>query len=127
MSERPAARNATYGQLRAPARQGSYTVGQLVGLAASGLLAVGIAAGLLFVGAPAGLALMAGVLLAGSIPMAALALEGREFSIPGLISAIVSWHRSPREFAADPGARGGRYFVSDAPARARRAIHGGER
>ena len=70
----PAERNLTYRQLRAPARQGSYTVGQLVALAVSGLLAVVVAAGLVRLGAPVGLALSGGVLLAGSVPMAALAL-----------------------------------------------------
>ena len=39
MSRGRDARNPTYRQLRAPARQGVYTVGQLVALAVSGLLA----------------------------------------------------------------------------------------
>ncbi len=127
MSDQAAARNSTYRQLRAPARQGSYTVGQLVGLAAAGLLAVGIAAGLLRIGAPVGLALMAGVLIAGSIPMAALALEGREFSIPGLIGAVVAWRRSPREFAATAEARRASYYVSDRPIEARVSMRKGRR
>lgn len=117
------ARNPTYRQLRAPARQGSYTVGQLVALVVSGLSAVGIAAALMRVGAPVGLALMAGVLLAGSVPMAALALEGREFSIPGFVRAVVAWQRAPRRYAAGPGPRpNAGYHVRDTSARRTRAL-----
>ena len=98
-----AERNLTYRQLRAPARQGAYTVGQLVALAVSGLLAVVVAAALVRLGAPVGLALSGGVLLAGAVPMAALALEGREFSIIGFLRALVAWLRAPRHYPAGPG------------------------
>jgi hypothetical protein len=95
-------RNPTYRQLRAPARQGAYTVGQLVALAASAVLALLAAAGLLRLGAPIGLALTSGVVLAGAPPTVAIALEGREFGVLGLVRALVAWQRAPRRY--EPGA-----------------------
>ena len=95
-------RNPTYRRLRAPARQGAYTVGQLVALALAGVLAILVAAGLMSLGAPTGLALTSGVVIAGAAPTAAIALEGREFSVPGLLHAAIAWQRAPRRYA--PGA-----------------------
>ena len=95
-------RNPTYRRLRAPARQGAYTVGQLVALATAGVLAIVVAAGLVRLGAPVGLALTCGVVIAGAPPTAAVALEGREFSVLGLLRAALLWQRSPRRYA--PGA-----------------------
>src|SRR4051794_20516132 len=106
-----ARRNATYRQLRAPARQGAYTIAQLIALAAAGLAAVVLGALLVELGAPVALALIAGVLVAGAPATVAMAIEGREFNVPGLIRALVAWQRSPRRYAAgasDPGERHGR-------------------
>ncbi len=124
MSDGAAARNRTYRQLREPPRQGSYTVGQLVALAASGLFAVGIAGALLRLGAPVGLSLTAGVLLAGSIPMGALALEGREFNVPGFLRAAAHWQRAPRRYAPGAGAVTRAYYVRDARQPRRRGRRG---
>src|SRR4051812_5673229 len=98
----PSERNVTYRQLRAPARHGAYTIGQLVALAASAVLAILAGGALVRVGAPVALALTGGVLVAGAPATAAIALEGREFSIPGLLLALVRWQRAPRYYA--PGA-----------------------
>jgi hypothetical protein len=102
MSEH-ARRNTTYQRLRAPARQGAYTVGQLMALGVSGVVSLALAAMLIRLGAPIGLSLTGGVLAAGAAPMAAIALEGREFSVLGFIRATVIWQRTPRRFAAAPG------------------------
>src|SRR4051812_43618185 len=104
-----ARRNATYRQLRAPARQGAYTVGQLVALAAAGVLAVVLGALLVEIGAPVALALTSGVLVAGAPVTLALALEGREFSVPGLLIAVLAWQRSPRRYAAGASAMAERH------------------
>jgi len=54
-------------------------------------------------GAPVGLSLTGGVLLAGAVPMAALALEGREFGVLGFLQAVIAWQRAPRHYTAAPG------------------------
>jgi hypothetical protein len=107
-------RNATYQRLRAPARLGSYTIGQLVALAASAVISLALAATLVRIGAPVGLSLTCGVLLAGAAPMTALALEGREFSVLGFIWASIAWVRSPRRYVAGSARTPSRYFIDDA-------------
>lgn len=118
-------RNATYQRLRAPARLGAYTIGQLIALGASAVIALALGTLLIGLGAPVGLSLTCGVLLAGAAPMTALALEGREFSVLGLIRAAIAWRRTPRSYVAGgPSAPAGRYYVSDAPADDDRAGRG---
>src|SRR4051812_50161450 len=89
-------RNPTYRRLRAPARQGAYTVGQLVALATAGVLAILVAALLMRLGAPAGVALTSGGVIAGAPPTIAIALEGRGVSVLRLVLAALARQRAPR-------------------------------